>query len=177
VDDSVRHEVFTRRGGMYFGIAHLLDYPAATTGRSIACRLQRRPLRQPQRALQNAISVASGIPLVLDGDLGAHGADADAPPGNTETAARVLAADASRMSESAIRATWSKATARRSSAPAVPSASSRWLTTRGPARAARGGADHRAAQPEDHSASSRRPGSRTGSTSATGACLARAGSP
>jgi hypothetical protein len=102
VDDSVRHEVFTRRGGMYFGIAHLLDYPARYD----------RPLYRfadfnaghyasRNAALQNAISVATGIPLVLDGDLVRRGAPDDAI-GQTETAARVLASRLE-MSESAIR--------------------------------------------------------------------------
>src|SRR5262249_30707531 len=40
-------------------------------------------------ALQNAIGVASGVPLVPDGDLVRHGSDPR--PGATETAARVLA--------------------------------------------------------------------------------------
>ncbi|MGH6609840.1 MAG: DUF1615 domain-containing protein [Burkholderiaceae bacterium] len=103
VQESIRHEVFTRRGGMYFGIAHLLGYEA--------------PYREPlyrfadfnagryasrNAAFQNALSIASGVPLVLDGDLLLPNAAADAPPGNTEAAALALAKRFD-MSASAIR--------------------------------------------------------------------------
>ncbi|WP_028310143.1 DUF1615 domain-containing protein [Derxia gummosa] len=90
---SLRDEVFTRRGGLYFGIAHLLDYPAdydAPIYRFADYNAGRHASRNA--AFQNAVSVASGIPLDLDGDLIAHDGDASRPPGATELAVRSLAA-------------------------------------------------------------------------------------
>ena len=86
---TVRGEVFTRRGGLYFGIAHLLDYPAAYD-RLIYRYADFNAGHHASRnaAFQNAVSLASGIPLVLDGDLILHG-DRDRP-GSTELAVRSL---------------------------------------------------------------------------------------
>ena len=103
VDGSIRNEVFTRRGGMYFGVAHLLDYPAAYD-RYLYRFADYNAGHYASRnaAFQNAVSVASGIPLVLDGDLVRRGGDADAKPGSTELAVRSLGRHLG-MSNEAIR--------------------------------------------------------------------------
>ena len=100
---SVRHEVFTQRGGLYFGIAHLLAYDAPYAQplyRFADFNAGRYASRNA--AFQNALSIASGVPLVLDGDLLPPGAAADTPTGSTELAALAVAKRLD-MSAAAIR--------------------------------------------------------------------------
>nr|WP_113869723.1 DUF1615 domain-containing protein [Brenneria salicis]NMN93009.1 uncharacterized protein DUF1615 [Brenneria salicis ATCC 15712 = DSM 30166]RBP57173.1 uncharacterized protein DUF1615 [Brenneria salicis ATCC 15712 = DSM 30166]RLM27990.1 hypothetical protein BHG07_17600 [Brenneria salicis ATCC 15712 = DSM 30166] len=100
VDGSIRREVFSRRGGMYFGIKHLLDYPAKYP-QSIYrfADFNAGWYASRNAAFQRAVSRLSGISLALDGDLINHGSD---KPGATELAVRSLGKRLD-ISDSAIR--------------------------------------------------------------------------
>ncbi|MCU6669080.1 DUF1615 domain-containing protein [Enterobacteriaceae bacterium H4N4] len=100
IDNTVRQEVFSLRGGLWFGTYHLLNYPA-----SYSAPLYRFAdfnagwYASRNAAFQNAVSRASGVKLALDGDLIAYGSSS---AGKTEQTVRKLGGKLG-MSDSEIR--------------------------------------------------------------------------
>jgi hypothetical protein len=90
IESSIADEVFTRRGSLYFGTAHLLAYPARYD--SFLYRFADFNAGQyasRNAAFQSAVGKASGIPVVPDGALLPREEDRKAP-GSTETAIRAI---------------------------------------------------------------------------------------
>lgn len=87
-DEPLRHAVFGLRGGVYFGVAHLLGH-AVSYDRMIFRFADYNAGFYASRnaAFQKAVSLASGTALALDGDLIDYGGGAS----RTELALRTLA--------------------------------------------------------------------------------------
>jgi hypothetical protein len=87
VKDSLADELFTRRGSVYFGVAHLLGY-SAPYPRYLFRFADYNAGQYASRnaAFQNAVSTISGASVVPDGALLPNNGDL----GNTEVAVRAL---------------------------------------------------------------------------------------
>lgn len=101
--DSVRDEVFSRRGGLYFGIAVLLDYPTSY-GQMIYRFADFNAGRYSSRnaAFQEAVARLGGQSLVLDGDLLRYQGGAPAAAASDTQRAVLALAPRLRLSEAEI---------------------------------------------------------------------------
>jgi Protein of unknown function (DUF1615) len=87
---GIADELFTRRGSVYFGIAHLLDYRAPyDTYLYRFADFNAGQYSSRNAAFQSALSIASGMPLATDGALLSHDSNIDSPSA-TELALRAL---------------------------------------------------------------------------------------
>ncbi|MBB1200483.1 DUF1615 domain-containing protein [Enterobacteriaceae bacterium 89] len=99
MEGTVRQEVFTLRGGVWFGTYHLLNYPASYTAPIYRfADFNAGWYASRNAAFQSAVSKASGVKLALDGDLIRYDSD---EPGKTELAVQKLASQL-RLSNSEI---------------------------------------------------------------------------
>jgi hypothetical protein len=101
-DEGIPAALFSRRGSLYFGIAHLLDYEAPY-GRPLYRFADYNAGQYASRnaAFQQAVGVASGLPVTPDGALLPRRDDVPRA-GNTENAVRSIAGELA-ISEGAIR--------------------------------------------------------------------------